>query len=381
MSRALLLLPLLAACQAPDSSAMFNDVQVSVSDATGVSDAFVATIEGATRTLHVALPAGQDAVVGDAILAAWQSGLDVKVVADFDDASSPAIAPLIADGVPVTLADGPVGYFDFALNKDVSWPSTEVRMSHAFVVADHRDLVSATSAGTLDAGARVLLQARGEELVEDVLTEHNQLFGGADATAMTAYNSPQKSVADFRWVYPGTSDAVVEMWLGPQERLTKRIIDAVYGARSSVWVLSADVQNEGFAKALQDKAAWTKLDGTGPAFDMRVVVGPNFVGGGGTQGAVLLTGTPNVGKRRSSDAVVPTIIIVDADAPDGLEAKAFMLTHEMVSSSRIYRSSEVMNDQLIDGTLWVIDDWGAQSPELTALRGLWDDQWNRGEAL
>ena len=87
---------------------------------------------------------------------------------------------------------------------------------------------------------------------------------------MTAFSNMQKSIADNRWLYRTQSSLDLEVWLGPQERLTKRIIDAVYGARSSVRVLTNDFANEGLTQALQAKA--------GHGFNVQVIVGPGMRG-------------------------------------------------------------------------------------------------------
>ena len=57
----------------------------------------------------------------------------------------------------------------------------------------------------------------------------------------------------------------MEIWLGPQERLIKRVTDAVYSSRSDVRILTNELADGGLAKALQAKSA----DG----FDVQVVVG------------------------------------------------------------------------------------------------------------
>ncbi len=394
------LVALLAACNPPpETSELFQSIDIEVVDQAGISTAFVDKIEEASDSLHVALPRGEDTAISDAIIERWGAGVDVEVIADYDERESDAIADLIVNDVPVTLADRGLGYFDFAFNEDVAWDGSQTLMSHAFVIEDAESLVSATSAGGLGAGARVLVSARGEDLIDDTLTEQNQIFGGVDATAVTAFNASQKSVADVRWAYQGNSDAVIEMWFGPQERLTKRIIDAIYGARASVWVVTDAFNNDGIAKALQDKAELTTPSGEA-AFDVRIVVGPNF-DETEPQARHLVEEADDVRKRQLTSAgYVPTVVIIDqgssaVDPSYATAPRAFVLSHDLVSARRLEDCAEpfvapkcgsddsrpVLTDQLIDGTLWVVDDWGESSAEMQTLQALFDSHWEEGDSL
>lgn len=375
MKRALPLLAL-AACVAPEMDT-FNQLQIDVVEGEeATSRPFVALIEGAERSLHVAIPAGEDVALSEAIIDAWDRGVDVEVVTDIDQREDAGIALLLDEGVPVRLASDGIAYFDFNINADVSWVSEQTIMAHAYAVADRQRIVAANRVGTLDAGTRVVLQLTGERIVEDLLAEHNQLFGGIDATATTAFDGLAKSVVDFRWLYPTQTDVDLEMWFGPQERLTKRIIDAVYSARSSAWVLTNDFADEGLARALQEKAKW--------GFDMRVVVGPDFSGSNPLLSRILSNETPDVEKRQVDDADVPTIVVVDWDeGRDGRKhtTRVFVLNHDLYSATRLHRGIEVVNDQLIDAALWVLVDYDEPSEPLHALQQVFWDHHERGGAL
>ena len=369
---------LLIACTPPAYNELFNDVDVTIApEAATVSDAFVDAITGADDSLHIALPAGEDTAVTDAIIAAWDRGLRVEVVTDIDRRDDPGIAALVDTGVPTTLADDGLLYFEFTVNRDVQWDSAQTVMSHAYIVADALRITTASSAGDLQTGPRVLLQLRGETIVEDLLTEHNQLFGGIDATSVTAFDSPAKSIADSRWSYPLAKDAGLEMWFGPQERLTKRVIDAVYGARSAVWILTDELANQGLAAALEEKAGW--------GFDVKVAVGPRFASTSPGLAQTLLDDTPNVDKVQvTSVDQLPTVVLIDLP-PDAEGyapmAKGMVITHSLVSSSRLYGGETVITDQLIDGALWVLTDTSNARTELLPLDALFRDYFDAGEPL
>lgn len=370
----------LVACSAspPKLGQMFSQVEIFTPDDVAVAtDRVVEVIDGADDTLHIALPAGENEALSDAILDAWDRGVDVEVVTDIDQAGDAGVASLLNSDVPVTLADGEITYFDFNVNDDVSWTSSQTLMTHAFVIADRRRLINASSIGWLRSGPTVLMDVVSEEIVEDYLSEHNQVFGGADATSTTAFDGLAKSVADFRWLYHTQTDVQLEVWFGPQERLTKRVIDAVYGARASVYVLTNDFANEGLAHALQTKAA----DG----FDVQVVVGPGFGSSSTILSRVLEDETPDLPKYRTSGVdSVPTIVLVDFEkARDNhrYRSRAMVLSHDLYSAARLHRNQEVINDQLIDGNLWVFNDYDTPSAELEALRAVWEDALATAEAF
>ncbi|MCB9686626.1 MAG: hypothetical protein H6738_07985 [Alphaproteobacteria bacterium] len=373
----LLLAAGLVGCAEPDPSELFYGATVtSVRDEASAADAFVQRIATAEDTLHVALPTGEDPTIADALIEAWDRGIQVEVVTDADVADTEGIRRLLDAEVPVRLADAGLTYFEFTLNADVVFTSEMTKMSDVWVVADSQTVLAASHVGSLADGTRILFDMKGEELIEDLLREHNQLFGGTDATAVDAYDAPNKSITDFRWRYGTDSDVDLQMWFGPQERLTKRIVDGIYGARSSIWVLTNDLANEGLSKALQDKAE--------RGFDVRVVVGPDFGDSSSAVSRVFENETPDVDKRRVTDPVVPTLVILDwEDQPSGRrgQARGMVITHDLFNAARLYRGSPVETDQLIDGVMWELATASTPTGDLQALMDVWQDHLDRSEAF
>ena len=368
----------LAACQPPDiDGGFFNQVDVFVEpDAASTNAHYLAAIDDATESLHVALPNGDDPVIADALLRAWDRGVMVEVITDIDIADSPAIAPLVDAGLPTTLADDGVAYFDFNINTEVVFPSTSCLMSHSFLVADEQRIVAGSSWGRTDARQAVVYELAGEDLVTDLLLEHNQIFGGTDATTTTAYDANAKSITDFRWMYRTASGLDLDLWFGPQERLTKRIIDAIYGARSDVRVLTGAFFNEGLALALQDKVQW--------GVKVEFVVGSSF-DPIDRDNRDIVAETPDVDWQQLDFDNPPTIVLIDyEDDPDGFRsrAKAIVLSHDLVSGPRLYRSEPVVSDQLIDGTLWGLGTSdGELPPEMLQLLDLFNDHLDQAVPL
>ena len=351
----ILSLLLLTGCEAP-SDATMHQIGVSITpDAQATNEAFVALIDDATDSLVVALPQGHDELLSMALIEAANAGVSVKVIADVDNGDEPVFAALNDANIPVTYGDHGIGYFDFALNEDLSWQSAQVQMTHAFVIADHVSAAVATNAGAQDDTAnQVLFSVQGEDLIDDLWIEHNQISGGTDAAELTYYAGASKSIADYRWIYTMHTNATLQDRFGPQARLVKRIIDATYGARSNIYVMTNDFTDAGLATALQAKAA------TG--FNVKVVVGEAFGSSSAALSDILKFETPDVTKRQAIAGDQPTVVLVDTEVGrDGRmhTTRAFVLSHDIYSATRVFDTPGattgddcslcVTTDQYIDG--------------------------------
>jgi hypothetical protein len=355
---------LLIACAAPDLEFNHHATVQAHDSQDSANQAFLDVFERATTELRVALPSGTDETLTDALIAANDRGVDVLVVTDVDQVADPGFVALSEAGIAVTYGDGAVGYFDFNSNADVGWTSDQVILSSAFTVADKTWFAGASRVGGLEQGQTLTVSGQHNDLADDLWTEHVQLYGGIDCTALTAFSAPAKSIADIRWRYGTGQQDELEMWLGPQQRLTKRVIDATYAARRSVWILTDELANDGLARALQEKAA----DG----FDVQVIVGPRF----GTSEPALSREfedrTPDVVKYRIDAEYVPTVVIVDAESSGTVQGRALFLTHDLYSAARLNRGSAIVSDQLIDGLLWQIDTWnGEPSRNFEEVLSVW----------
>lgn len=381
----LALLTLASACAAPipgDRGVDFaTDATFTAGDVDDASDLAVDLIDSAESTLQIALPAGQDTRITDAIVGAWQAGVDVEVVTDWDQREDPGIVDLMGAGVPVQLASAGIAYFEFAINQDITFESEDTILSSSFIVADRIYFLVANDLGHLDGRGRLAVHGNGQDFANDLQKEHTQLFGGTDATATTAFSNPAKSIADPRWLYRMHDGRGLELWFGPQERCTKRIIDAIYMARSDVRVLTDDLANEGLIKALQDKAAL--------GFEVEVIVGEGFGQNNSALARLFANSTPDVRKRRTSFSN-PTVVILDtgiARDDNAYPARVFSLSHDLISADRLYRGEAVRNDQIIDGVLWVVEDelHGGDPAErgetLSEAMTLYDDHLDRSGAF
>ncbi len=370
------------ACAAPDMGDVFQVVDVTPEDnASATHEHFVAAMDAAESDIQLMLPTIEDTALSDAAIAAFERGVDVEVVTDFDAQDSAGALALFDAGVPMTFADEGVTYFEFTVTDMVEWSSDKTMMTHAMVLTDGAEFVGATTAGQEADGWRVVIHGRGEDLVNDLWDEHNQIFGGTDATSLTAYSSLAKSITDHRWRYATDSEIDVEMWLGPQERVVKRVTDAVYSARSDVRVLTNELTDGGLMKALNAKSR----DG----FDVQVVVGPDFGSWNDGHTAFILEDAGDIDFQQTSNSVVPTIVLIDYDqAQDGVyhRPRAILLTHDLFSASRFYadefgRTETIVTDQLIDGALWSFDAYDEPTGELLQLEEVWQTHRDSASSL
>lgn len=369
---------MLLACAPPDSDELFVHVTPAPTiDEADANAAFAAVADEASHTLTVALPALTDAALTDAVLAAADRGVAVEVLVDFDHADDAGVLALTDAMIPVSFADADVTFFDFDLNTEVTWGSDQAKMTHAFVVADLYRWATATRAGGATPGPVAVFDGRGEDIAEILSLEHNQVFGGTDATAATAFNGLAKSLTDPRVSFNTQEDELMEVHFGPQDRLVKRLTDAVYAARSSIRVMTEDIADEGFARALQHKAR----DG----FDVEVIVGPTFGGEEAGLSAVLTDQTPGVVKLRSTEpGALSTVLYIDFDrARDGAfhRPRVITVTHPIYSAGRTFSERTVTTDQLIDGTMIVYKLQGSPSAPQQELATLYRDVRATAEEL
>lgn len=396
-------------CAPPDLEDGFTVVEHFADESGQATNAhFLELIDGAETTLRVALPFFEDTALADAFVDALDRGVDARLVLDIDQVEDAGVVQLETLGIecmqaeeavvlrlageepPCILADDGVDYFDFANNVPVSVPSSAIRMTHAFAVADRVDFVRSSRAGDLLNGTRLTSVGHSEDLGDDLSWEHQQLFGGTDASTLTAFSSSAKSVTDNRWLYPTQTRVSMEMWFGPQERLIKRIIDSTYRARSSVYVLTDDFVDVNLARALDQKGA----DG----FEIIALVGPHF---GDTRPELSRTflSTEHIVKYQITEELdhVPTMVLVDYTedrAGSQPMTQAFVLSHDIAATTRYFGGGSAVevleqSDQLMDGNLMVLDDFshdpfndgGGESTEIGLIYEIMNDHFAMAEEL
>jgi hypothetical protein len=290
---------------APEPEEKYNRYQLlSVYDDAEADDTLlsglISLIEDADYRIWVAFEDLTEVAVADALIDALDRGVDVRVVADWDAAEQAGTQRLLEEFTPFLRAsdfetepvDPPLFYqlADQSSIESASLPkSGDIRfaggptvhtpqpgtdicrsaslngMSHNFMVIDQTTVMNLS--GGFPESWRDKHQtgfiASSEDLAQDFADEFRQIMTGVDATTPSAFNGPLKSITDGRFIYPGTI-AEFELYFGPQERTSKRVIDHIFGAKSSVWIATEQLSNDFVCKALIYKMR--------TAFDVRLVL-------------------------------------------------------------------------------------------------------------
>jgi phosphatidylserine/phosphatidylglycerophosphate/cardiolipin synthase-like enzyme len=229
----------------------------------------VESVDRAEESVRLAVENLESERLRNALIAAADRGVDVRVVTDEDLLGLADIVALDAalprrdDGrSAVSAGDGALSYSP-SPNTVVSRPGSDNVMSHNFVVVDELEVVTATN-GFYDTSITQLgFYIASEEFGRDFADEFDHMFSGIFATTLSAFNGPLKSNTNNRTFYR-TNAGRVELFFGPQERLTKRLVDEVYLTRSSVVVVTELLSSEPLADALRYKAE--------AGFDVTVIV-------------------------------------------------------------------------------------------------------------
>lgn len=364
-------------------------------------------IEGAEETIDIALERMIDTDISDALIAAKDRGVKVRVVSDKEFEMDAGFVDLVDNDVSVVFGDTELKYLpeptltslmescletpyyrqctqreqgsDQPDDGLMVRPEDYNQMSNNFAVVD--GLKVWISSSSLNAGEAYFIgwTTHSQDLSIAFTNEFKQMFGGVFSDNLDMFNGPNKStvhgiVYDSRIpaarpgrylkLQPGylTNQGIMRIEFNPQQRLTKELIDEIYRARGSVFVTTDEMLNEHVINALEYKHS--------AGFDVRVVV---------RAGGRLPTELVDAGVVREADATidyVPTMVITDHEADRNGEywgRTALVLSHSLFKPApfevftprqlnrldeddnivRIYKS-----DMFIDGTMWTLREFG-----------------------
>jgi len=188
-------------------------------------------------------------------------------------------------------------------------PEDYNNMTHNFVIVD--DIVIHNYAGPFDNAPNVHWfgwRAFSTDLFQAYEREFKQMFSGVFATDLDQFNGPNKSTTHgvvydstiaqsrpgrFADLQPGyvTPQGMMELRFNPQQRLVKELIDEIYMARGSIWLVTDELYNEFVIRALEYKinrgfdvrivlrAGGSLFDEEPPSIGLATSNNPNVVGG------------------------------------------------------------------------------------------------------
>ena len=380
--------------QAPSLSESFNKAEFQLAETAEGSahyEQLLADIAGARDSVDIAVSRLEDTAVAEALVAAHNRGVIVRVVSDWDswggglNADDGLMILERADVLP-TYGDGELQYLpdpmlasimgecrDFADEQyrlcaqgaDTSVQGVMVRpgsynlMSHNFAIIDS---MTVWNFPEFNAGQQPWVGWRIESsiLAYDFRAEFQQMFGGVFASTLDVYNGPVKSDTNANVQY-FTDQGRMRVLFNLQERLVKSMIDEVYKAQASVWVMSDNISDPQMLKALAYKAA--------NGFDVRVMFHPAHQAGGDA-----LSQLNALGARQAPAELdhLPTLMVIDQEIDrNGRKRprKVASLSHSLWRASpyeveeRLDKRSDAVkiypSDLFVDGNMWVLSESGS----------------------
>lgn len=354
-------------------------------------------------TLDVAVTRLTDDEIANAMVTAKKAGAKVRVVADADYAADSGFAILAANDIDVKFGNGELRYLPdptlssildncgfAAVGDKVTCPSIDffvplsarqmVRpgsynlMSHNFFILGPRVVWNFASPMTSDSTIPLAWRIDGELLKESFWREFNQMHAGVFATTLSIYNGPIKSGTQFSPIYV-TEYGEFRMRFGPQERVIKTIIDDVYKARASVFIMTDSLTEQALIDALEYKAS--------NGFEVRVIVNET------AQDPEMLPRLRDVDVRLAPSSLdyVPTMVIVDTEPNRRNEIeqrRVHVASHPIWKTAPFQVFVSTPNDYLeiyksdyfVDGLLWSLYAYkGQESTNIDQLTRLFTTTW------
>lgn len=379
-------------------------------------DKFVRDIEGADTRILAAVSHLQNERVANALVEAQSDGVEVKIVSDANHADETGFQILEENDIDPVYGDGALSYLPdpnlspvlagCRLNEQKRYsvctsladdddartmdrPGSFNLMSHNFALID-KQTVWMFALG-FDGAAHDWLGWRGESesMFEDLQREFRQLHGGVFSIDLDVYSGENKVVPDGVETYH-TDVGDVGIHYNPQERLVKRVIDAVYEAKSSVFIMTDNLRNPFLLEALEYKKA--------AGFDVRVVVHPDH------QIDAKMDRLRDLGVRLAPEGLdhLPTLAITDAEpADDGAvwPRKAQIVSHPLWRARPFKVEPPPQNcnprnpnhppgcndrvlvypaDLFVDGTMWTFREnlgEAQQDRYIQKLEDYWIETW------
>ncbi len=289
-----------------------------------VRDKVIADINNARVRIWAALMHLEDPAIADALVSAHKRGVEVRIVSDVDHRGDVGFGMLEAAGIEPVYGDGELAYLpeptitsllaDCRKTPDVITcskgqarpgdiegmmvrPGNFNLMSHTFFVIDEMQVWNITTPLTTKNTVWLGFNLLNEEIARSFEREHRQMHGGVFSTTLSIYNGPLKSNIQRTPLY-FTDQGTIKIQFNPQERLLKNVIDEVYRAKASVFIMTEDLSNQFLLDALEYKKA--------NGFDVKVVIGKGQ--GESTQARVDALGAKKVA---ASVGFLPTMIVID----------------------------------------------------------------------
>ncbi len=196
----------------------------------GVDAPLVAAIDSARQSVDVAIYSLSLQSVQDALLRAHQRGVTVRIVMESDNMERTVPQRLIGAGI------------------EIIGDRREGLMHNKFVVIDRSEVwlgsTNFTSSGVYDDNNN-LIRIRSTKIAENYTVEFEEMFVddffGPDVIAQT----PNPAIA--------IDGIMVETYFSPDDKVAKRIVELLKGAKKSIYFLAYSFTADDFANVLLQK--------------------------------------------------------------------------------------------------------------------------------
>jgi len=198
----------------------------------GPESALLQALDGATRSVDMAIYDLDLMDVRDALLRAWRRGVEVRLVLESDNLGTAAVHDLVAAGVPLVADRRPA------------------LMHDKFTVIDGREVWTGSMNYTVndayfnDNNLVRLIDAGAASAYRD---EFEEMFGEARFGELSLAGPSAQRLAQ-----PG---AAVEVYFAPEDGVSQRVVALIGEARAEVTFLAFSLTSDDIVTALAGKAA------------------------------------------------------------------------------------------------------------------------------
>ncbi len=197
----------------------------------GPDEALAAAIAAARLSVDIAAYDLELWSVRDALIAAHQRGVTVRVVTETDNVENREIRQIADAGIPVVDDRG------------------NGLMHHKFTIIDRQEVWVGSMNYTLNGAYRHdnnLLRLAHPEIVEDYLVEFEEMFTDGRFGSVSRRNTPYPSI---------TVDGVqVEVYFSPDDGVARHLLELVNAAQESIFVMAFSFTSNDLAGALITRA-------------------------------------------------------------------------------------------------------------------------------
>ena len=240
------------------SSFLLSDQITNAEDRETLEQRMISLIDTSEESIDFAISDFESEAVAASLVNAQNRGVFVRVIGDEDQRDQSGFVFLernLADfSTYVHFGDGILVYSPeptVILTRE----GEKNQMAHNFLVVDQQQILSLSGGlNDVENTYQMGFEINSSPMAEDFSREFQVMFGGTFAMTLDSFGGIHKPDTNARILYM-TSDGVYGLYFGPQERLLKRVIDAVYNARSSVQIIGSEFSNAFLLDALRYKAS------------------------------------------------------------------------------------------------------------------------------